>query len=85
MYAYCVYPAMLKSPKQPSNCLKREETSVVIIWFCQSVLILLPFLTVSQHESGTRKAISWSVTEYSKTLSSQCNLTAHMEPVQTKM
>ena len=27
-----------------------------------SVLILLPFLTVAQHELGTRKAISWSVT-----------------------
>jgi len=80
MYAYCVYPAMLKSPKQASNCLKREETRVVLIvfngvlWLCQSALILLPFLTVAEHESGTRKAISWWVTEYSKTSSSQCNL-----------
>jgi len=25
-YVYCVYPAMLKSPKQLPNCLKRAET-----------------------------------------------------------
>ena len=49
-----------------------------------STLILLPFLTVSQHESSTRKTISWSVTIYSKNLSCQCNLTAQIpvEPVQ---
>jgi hypothetical protein len=38
-----------------------------------STLILLLFLTVAQHESGTRKTISWSVTVYNNTLSSQCN------------
>ena len=47
-----------------------------------SVLILLPFLTLAQHESGTRKTISWSVNEYSKHLSSQYNLLAQIEPVQ---
>ena len=48
-----------------------------------SVLILLPFLSVAQQESGTRKAIFWSVTiTY---LSRQCNLTAQIEPVQDKM
>jgi hypothetical protein len=30
---YCVYPAMLKSPKQLPNCLKRAETSLVLIVF----------------------------------------------------
>jgi hypothetical protein len=29
MYIYCVYPAMLKSPKQLPNCLKRAETSLI--------------------------------------------------------
>jgi len=29
-----------------------------------SALIQLPFLTVSQHESGTRKTISWLMTVY---------------------
>jgi hypothetical protein len=49
-----------------------------------SVFILLPFLTVSQHESGTRTTISWSVIIYSKIFSSQGNLTAQIEPVQDK-
>jgi len=46
--------------------------------------LLLPFLSVAQQESGTRKAIFWSVTVYSKYLSSQYNLTAQIEPVQDK-
>jgi hypothetical protein len=49
-----------------------------------SALILLPFLSVAQHESGTRKAIFWSVIVYNKDLSSQCNFTAQIEPVQDK-
>ena len=49
-----------------------------------SALILLPFLSVAQQESGTRKAICWSVTVYCKQLSSQSNLTAQIEPVQDK-
>jgi len=28
--------------------------------------------------------MSWSVTVYNKNVSSQCNLTAHIEPVQDK-
>ena len=35
-------------------------------------------------EMGTRKAIFWSVTECFKMLSSQCNLTAQIEPMQDK-
>jgi hypothetical protein len=35
-------------------------------------------VTVAQHESGIRKAISWSVTVYNKTLSSKCNLIAEI-------
>jgi len=49
-----------------------------------SVFILLPFLTVSQHESGTRTTIIWSVIIYSKIFSSRGNLTAQIEPVQDK-
>ena len=33
MYVYCVYTAMLKAPKQLSNCLKRAETRVVLVIF----------------------------------------------------
>ena len=79
---------MLKGPKQLPNCLKRAETSIVLIVF-DGVLsevssYIVTVYTIAQHESGTRKAISWSVTVYRKTLSSQCNLTAQIEPVQDK-
>jgi hypothetical protein len=47
-------------------------------------IILLPFLSVAQHESGTRKAIFWSVTVYNKNVSSQYNLPTQIEPVQDK-
>ena len=30
MYIYCVYPAISKGPKQPPNCLKIAEISVVL-------------------------------------------------------
>ena len=41
--------------------------------------------SVAQQESDTRKAKFWSVTEYSKNLSSQCNMTAQKEQVQDKI
>jgi len=31
MHVYCVYPALSKSHKQPLNCLKRGETSIVLV------------------------------------------------------
>ena len=49
-----------------------------------SPLILLPFRIVALHESGTRKAISWSVAVYNKTVSSQCNLIPQIEQVPDK-
>ena len=56
---------MSKALKKLSNCLKRAETSVVLIVFdcvlCEvraykliSIKLFL-FLIVAQHESGTRK------------------------------
>jgi hypothetical protein len=33
IYAYCVYPVKLNSPKQLPICVKRAETSVVVIVF----------------------------------------------------
>jgi len=33
MYVYCIYRGMSKAPKKLSNCLKRAETSVVLIVF----------------------------------------------------
>ena len=66
MYVYCIYSAMSKSQKQLPNCLK-EQNQVLFYLFLmvssvKSAPILLLFLTVAQHESGTRKTISWSVT-----------------------
>jgi hypothetical protein len=85
MYVYCVYPAISKGPKQLPNCLKIAETSVILNVFKGVICdALLPFLSVTQQESGTRNAIFWSVTIYKKKLSSQCNLTAKIEPEQDK-
>ena len=39
MYVYCIYPVISKAPKKLSNCLKRAETSVVLIVF-DCVLVL---------------------------------------------
>ena len=50
-----------------------------------SAFVLLTFLTLAQHELSTRKHISWLVTVYCKILSSQCNLTAEIGPVQDIM
>ena len=44
--------------------------------------ILLPYLIVAQHESDTRKTISWSVIVLDKTLFNQYSVTAQIEPVQ---
>ena len=63
MYVYCIYRVISKAPKKLSNCLKRAETSVVLIVFdcvlfevrAYKFIMLLLFLTVAQHESGTRK------------------------------
>ena len=70
------------------NCLKRAETSFVLIFFTvssvKSALVLLPFIIVAQHESGTKTIMFWSVTVDNKHLTSQCFLTAQTEQVQDK-
>jgi len=86
MYVYGIYSAMSKTPKQLPYCLTWAETSIVLfVFFMVSALLLLRFLTVDLCESGTRTAIFWSVTVYHITLSSQCNLTAQIEPTQDKV
>ena len=54
----------IKSPKHLPKCQKITETSIilfvfngVISWSVTSALILLPFLSVPLHESGTRNAL----------------------------
>ena len=64
----CLSCNVIKPKTTAKLSLTRTETSVVLIVFCLSsvkfALILFPFLTIVQLESGTRKAISWSVTVY---------------------
>ena len=53
MYVYCIYRVISKAPKKLSNCLKRAETSVVLIVFdcvllevrVYKFIMLLLFLT----------------------------------------
>jgi hypothetical protein len=80
-YICCVYPSMSKSPKQLPNCLKLSFSSLLIL-SSEVCTILLPFLTIDQHESGIGKLIFLSVTVYSKKNSSQSNLAAQIEPIQ---
>ena len=86
MQVYCVYPAISKSPMQMSILSKnsRNKHDSNHYYWCP-VSHLFPFLTVALHESGTRKAISWSVIVYNKKLSCQCNLTVQIEPMQDKL
>ena len=67
MYVYCIYPAMPKTPKQLSlfskkSRNKRRSNHFLLASSVKYTLILLPFCIVAQHESGTTKDISWSVT-----------------------
>jgi hypothetical protein len=58
-----------------------ETTVLLLMMFSimSALIILLPYLTIALHESGTRTAILWSMTVYNKNLSSQCNFTAQTE------
>ena len=56
-----------------ANCLKRAEkkccsNQFLMVSSVKSTPVLLLFLTVVQHESGTRKTISLSVIAYNKKL-----------------
>jgi len=80
MYVYCVYTTMSKTTTKLFEN-SRDKCRSNYFQLCPLfALILLPVLVVAQHESGTRNTISWSVTVCNKDLSSQCNLTAQIEP-----
>ena len=57
MYVYCVYSAMSKKKKPTAKLSERSFSSFSNVFSVKSTLILLPFLTVALHESGTRKAL----------------------------
>jgi len=60
-YVYCVYPAISKSPKQPPNCLKIAETSVVLVIFigviCDVSAYTVAISSCRSHELGTRNGL----------------------------
>jgi hypothetical protein len=77
-YIVFILQCQKKNPNQQQNCLISAEISVVLIVFLWCPLrsprictVTVP--TVALHESGTSKAISWSVVVYNKTVSGQCN------------
>ena len=65
MYVYYIYPAMStnKQTKELPNCPKQQKQgSYLMAWTASSdmsELKLLPFIIVAQHESGTRRIISF--------------------------
>jgi hypothetical protein len=86
MYIYCAYPAKSKSPKQLLTCLKISETSVILKG-CHGV---------NYHDRAYTGTVSFRCStwmRYQKNyilvsgrmqqkLSSQCNMTAQIDPVQ---
>ena len=74
----------VKKSKQKPNYPKRAETSIVLIIFNGVLYHICTYTESVSHCCSTWKAISWSVSVYSKDLSSQCNLTAKIKPVQDK-
>ena len=52
MYVYCVYPTMSKIPKQLPNCVKRAETSVILMVFDGVLSEVCAYtVTISYHGS----------------------------------
>jgi hypothetical protein len=74
IYVYCIYRIMSKAPKQLSNCLKRADTSVVLIVFyyvlCEvhayKIININAVTVFFRRSTGYQKTISWSVTKYNK-------------------
>ena len=65
LYSQCMYIVFIlqcqKAQRKLANYIKIAETNGVIIVLMMSTRILLPPLTVAQHESGTR---TWLMTIY---------------------
>ena len=72
-----VFILQSKSPKQLLNMSrnKRNSNNLLYVFYHDHVY------NVALHESGTGKAICWSMTVFNKELSRQCIFTAQIEPV----
>ena len=68
LYLFCNVKKPKTTAKQYKKSRKKCHSNLFFfnISSVKSTLILLPFLTITQRESGIRKAISWSVTLYNK-------------------
>ena len=54
---YCVHPEISKCPSELPNCLAKQKQKSLTMSSITLAPLLLPFLSVGLHESGTRKAL----------------------------
>ena len=80
MYRHMYILQCQKVEIEPPKIFWKWKKQVSFLLFSTVSLIMCLywylFLSFAQYESGTRKAIFWSVTICNKNLSSQCNFTA---------
>ena len=72
---YNVFILECQKTKTSDEIVQKEQKQVSFYLFfmvssVKTMLILLPFFTIAQHESGTRKTVSWLVTALNKIESS---------------
>lgn len=80
LYLSCNAPVPIKQlpGKLSKKSRNKNRSNRVDGALCEISAYCYRFLTLAQHESGTRKkTISWSATVFNKKLSGQRNLTAH--------
>ena len=84
MYIYCIYPRRSKSPKQLPNCQISVVLIVLMVSCVKPAFILISYhcSTWIEHQKNYTLVSDCSV--YNKNVSSECNLTAEIEPVQDK-
>lgn len=80
LYLFC----NVKNKKNLQYFLKRAEKSVILIVFDDDLSEVHTYTVAVSYHQSTWKTISWSVTVYNKSISSQYNLTAQIEPIQDK-
>jgi hypothetical protein len=71
----CVFILQCQKAQNKCQIVHKEQKqasfqSYLVVSSVKSALILLPFLTVALHESGTRRTRYWSVTVYNKIIQS---------------
>jgi len=77
-------PQKLTTAKLSIKSINKRRSNLFFGVLCEVHAYTVTDFTVAQHESGTRQTITLTVTVYNTQLSSQCNLTAQIAPVQDK-